>query len=84
MGDTMTTLQIDTNDKKSIKQLLDIARNKFHLDVFVIDDINSAKAKTQTKWGEFAEKMDGVFTPDIVQHISNSRKEARDNFIANI
>jgi len=82
----MTTLQIDSNDKKSIKQLLDIAKNKFHLDVFVIDDINSRKANVEikTKWGEFAENMDGIFTPDIVQHISTSRKEARDNFIANI
>ncbi len=82
----MTTLQIDSKDKKSIKELLDIAKNRFHLDVFVIDDINSSKAKveTKTKWGSFAEKMDGIFTPEIVKHISTSRKEARDNFIANI
>ena len=82
----MTTLQIDSDDKKSISQLLDIAKNKLHLDIFVIDDINPAKDKveTKTKWGEFAEKMDGIFTPDIVKHISTSRKEARDNFIANI
>jgi len=82
----MTTLQIDSNDKKSIKELLDIAKNRFHLDIFVIDDVNSSKAKTETKtkWGKFAEKMDGIFTPEIVKHISTSRKEARDNFIANI
>lgn len=77
----MTTLQIDTDDDKAIKQLLDIAKNKLHLDVFVVDSVNTAK--TKTKWGEFAEKMDGIFTPDIVEHISTSRKEARDNFIAN-
>jgi len=82
----MTTLQIDSNDKKTINQLLDIAKNKFHLDVFVIEDTSNAKVKieTKTKWAEFAEKMDGLFTPDIVKHISTSRKEARDNFIANI
>lgn len=77
----MTTLQIDTDDKKSIKQLLDIAKNKLHLDVFVVDGVGTTK--TKTKWGEFAEKMDGIFTPDIVEHISTSRKEARDSFIAN-
>ena len=71
----MTTLQIDSNDKKSIQQLIDIAKNKLHLNIFIIED--STKAETKTKWGEFAQKMDGLFTPEIVQHISNSRKEAK-------
>ena len=78
----MTTLQIDSNDKKSIQRLLSIAKNKLHLDIFIIED--SIKAETKTKWGEFAQKMDGLFNPEIVKHISNSRKEARDNFIVNL
>lgn len=84
MGFIMTTLKIDTNDKKIINQLLNIAMNTFHLKVQVIDDVNITQTSKKTKWGKFAEKMDGLFTPDIVQHISTSRKEARDNFIANI
>ncbi len=80
----MTTLQIDTDDKKIINKLLNVAMNTFHLKIQVIDDANTVNVKSKTKWGEFAEKMDGLFTPDIVQHINSSRKEARDNFIANI
>jgi len=78
----MTTLQIDSNDKKSIHQLLDIAKNKLHLNIFIIED--SVLAETKTKWGAFAQKMDGLFNPEIVKHISDSRKEARDNFIVNM
>ena len=82
----MMTLQIDSNDNKSIQQLLDIARNKLHLNIFILEgsSVSTAKVKAKTKWGEFAQKMDGLFTPEIVDHISSSRKEARDNFIASI
>jgi len=82
----MMTLQIDSNDNKSIQQLLDIARNKLHLNIFILEGSSSSVENTQakTKWGEFAQKMDGLFTPEIVEHISSTRKEARDNFIANI
>jgi len=82
----MTTLQINSNDKNSIQQLLDIAKNKLHLDVFILKNSSNTivKSQTQTKWGEFAQKMDGLFTPEIIEHIRTSRKEARDNFIANI
>lgn len=38
----------------------------------------------KTKWAEFAEKMDGFFTPDIVEHIETSHKKARGDFIADI
>lgn len=82
----MTTLQINSNDKNSIQQLLDIAKNKLHLDVFILrnDSDTAEKSKTQTKWGEFAQKMDGLFTPEIIEHINTSRKEARDKFIVDI
>ena len=80
------TLQIDSNDNKSIQQLLDIVRNKLHLNIFVLEGspVTPAKVQAKTKWGEFAKKMDGLFTPEIIEHISSSRKEARDNFIASI
>ena len=78
----MTTLQINSNDKSVIKKLLDIAKQKFHLEVSIVESTSISESKT--KWGEFAKKMDGLFTPDVVKHISTSRKEARDNFLANI
>ena len=75
----MTTLQIDSNDKNSIKKLLDIAINKFHLKIKILDDVKSVGAKT--KWAKFAEKMDGLFTPEIVKSIHDNREEARENFV---
>jgi len=78
----MTTLNIDTNDIAAIKEIQKMVVQKFHFDVQIIDTANN-KNTTKAKWAEFAEKMDGLFTPDIVEHIKSSRKEARDNFIAN-
>ena len=78
----MTTLNIGTNDMTAIKEIQKMVVQKFHFDVQIIDATNN-KNTTKTKWAEFAEKMDGLFTPDIVEHINASRKEARDNFIAN-
>ena len=33
-----------------------------------------------TKHQEFAEKMDGLFAPEIVKHIDKLREEAREGF----
>ena len=77
----MTTLSIGTNDMTAIKEIQKMVVQKFHFDVQIID--RETTNHTETKWAEFAEKMDGLFTPDIVKHIDTSRKEARDNFIAN-
>lgn len=35
----------------------------------------------KTKHQKFVEKMDGLFTSEIVEHIRKSRKEAKENFI---
>ena len=77
----MTTLNIGTNDMTAIREIQQMVVQKFHFDVQIIQ--TKSKNETKTKWAEFAEKMDGLFTPDIVEHIDNSRKEARDNFIVN-
>jgi len=77
----MTTLNIATDDMSAIKEIQKMVVQKFHFDVEIIE--REIVNNTKTKWAEFAEKMDGLFTPDIVNHISTSRKEARDNFIAN-
>lgn len=77
----MTTLNIGTNDMSAIKEIQKMVVQKFHFEVQIIATEPSKKSKT--KWAEFAEKMDGLFTSDIVDHIKTSRKDARDNFIAN-
>jgi len=77
----MTTLHIATNDMTAIKEIQKMVVQKFHFDVQIMD--KKTTNHTKTKWAEFAEKMDGLFTPDIVKHIDISRKEARNNFIVN-
>jgi len=77
----MTTLNIGTNDMVAIKEIQQMVIQKFHFDVQIIPP--KSTKNTKTKWAEFAEKMDGLFSPDIVKHIEAGRKEARDNFTVN-
>jgi len=77
----MVTFQINSTDMGAIEQLLHIAREQFHLPVKVLDGLKKPQQK-ETKWGEFANKMDGLFTPEIAEHFKESRKEARENFIS--
>lgn len=79
----MTTFQIDTNDKNVIEDIKKLISNKFHLQVKVVSEKAISRSKPKTKWAEFADKMDGVFTPNIVNHIEKSRQEARENFTVN-
>ncbi len=74
----MTTLHIDSDDKTAIQEIRDFVIKNFHFKVEIVKDT------TSTKWADFANNMDGIFTSDIVDHIAKSRKEARDDFIANI
>jgi len=79
----MVTFQINSTDTSAIEQLLNIAKEQFNLQIKVIDGLKKPQKK-ETKWGEFARKMDGLFTPKIVEHLKESRKEARENFISRI
>ena len=38
------------------------------------------QSKPQSKWGEFAQKMQGSFSPEMIQHLKRGREEARENF----
>jgi len=79
----MITFQINSTDISAINQLLDIARKQLNLSVKVLDDLKKPQLK-DTKWSKFAQEMDGLFTPEMVEHFKESRKEARDGFIARI
>ena len=79
----MVTFQINSTDISAIEQLLNIAKKQFNLQIKVIDGLKKPQKK-ETKWGEFARKMDGLFTPKIIEHLKESRKEARENFISRI
>ncbi len=76
----MTTFTIDTNDKSVIEQVKKMLNDKLHLQVQILENISSAKIAKKSKWAEFADKIDGVFTPEIAEHIRTSSREFRDNF----
>ena len=78
----MTTLRIDTNNMSAIEEIKEMVRSHFHLDVQIVR--RETPSKSPSRWSEFANKMDGFFTPEIVDHIRNSRQEARDNFTPNL
>ncbi len=78
----MTTLRIDTNNMSAIEEIKEMVRSHFHLDVQIVR--RDTPSKSPSRWSEFTNKMDGLFTPEIVDHIRNSRQEARDNFTPNL
>ncbi len=78
----MAILSIDTSDTVSIREIQEMIVRKFHVNAKIVD--GKTDNNNKTKWAEFAEKMDGLFTPKIIEHIDRSKKEARDNFIASI
>ena len=74
----MTTLNIGTNDMTAIKEIQQMVVQKFHFDVQIIQ--TKPSKKTKTKWGNFADRMSGLTTPEITKHIENTSKEMRDSF----
>ena len=64
-----------------IKEIKKFINSNFNFEVQIVNE--QQKKDKKTKWAEFGEKMDGLFTPDIIEHIAKSRKEARDNFTVN-
>jgi hypothetical protein len=47
---------------------------------FLKKEFIQTETKEKSKWGEFATKMRGSFTPEMVEHLKKAREEARDNF----
>ena len=47
---------------------------------FLKKEFIKTETKEKSKWGEFATKMRGSFTPEMVEHLKKAREEARDNF----
>ncbi len=76
----MTTFTIDTNDKTIIEQAKQFFVNQLHIQV----EVKEKEIEKQNKWADFTNKIDDVFTPNIVEHIKKSRDEARENFITSI
>ena len=47
---------------------------------FLKKEFTQTRTKEKSKWGEFATKMRGSFTPEMVEHLKKARVEARENF----
>jgi len=71
----MVSFHIKNTDISVIEQ--------FNLKIKVIDGLKKTEKK-ETKWCEFTKKIDGLFTPQIIEHLQESVKEARENFIYRI
>jgi len=39
------------------------------------------RVQKKSKWGEFADKIGGSFTPEMVENLKRGREEARENFV---
>ena len=72
----MVSFQINSTDISAIEQLFNIVKEQFNLQIKVIEGLKKPQKK-ETKWGEFARKMNGLFTPKIIEYLKESRKEAR-------
>ncbi len=75
----MTTLEINTNEKSIIEQATKLLMDNLHLQVKVKENVEE-----KNKWADFTEKIDEIFTPNIIEHIKKSQDEARENFITSI
>jgi hypothetical protein len=42
--------------------------------------ISKKTTKSKSKWGAFADRMSGLTTPEITEHIQTTRLEMRDSF----
>jgi len=42
--------------------------------------IYNASKSSKKKWANFADRMSGLTTPEITEHINNTSKEIRDSF----
>lgn len=78
----MTALQMDTDDKITINQAKELLMKTFHCKVEVVNDLRIAKitkenAIKKSKWGSFAQRMSGLTTPEITEHINKTSNEMR-------
>lgn len=78
----VTAIQIN-EEQSRVQEFLDLVVKKFNFNITVLENSSIKTKAKKSKWEEFANEMDGIFTPNIVQHINKSKNEARENFIAN-
>jgi len=73
----MTTITVEASNFKIIEEIKQLLKNKFGNKV-VIEENKQIREKW--KWANFADRMSGLTTPEITEHIKKSSKEVRENF----
>lgn len=77
----MGTIQIDSPKAEMIIKTSSIDDIKTMFIAFLESDFVSVPTKkNKGKWGNFAERMSGLTTPEITEHIQKTSEEMRKNF----
>ncbi len=77
----MGTIHIDSPKAEMIIKTSSIDEIRTMFITFLESDfIHKPTKNKKSKWGNFADRMSGLTTPEITEHIENTSKEMRDSF----
>ena len=77
----MGTIQVDSPKAEMIIKTSSVDDIRTMFVAFLESDFIAQKTQRQKgKWGNFADRMSGLTTPEITKHIENTSKEMRSNF----
>lgn len=77
----MGTIQIDSPKAEMIIKTSSVDEIRTMFIAFLESDLVSPPVKRKKgKWGNFADRMSGLTTPKITEHIAKTNSEMRDNF----
>ncbi len=77
----MGTIQVDSPKAEMIIKTSSVDEIRTMFVAFLESDFISIPSKKKKgKWGSFADRMSGLTTPEITEHIENTSKEMRNSF----
>jgi hypothetical protein len=75
------TIQVDSPRAEMIIKTSSVDDIKTMFVSFLENDfITKPTKRKKGKWGSFADRMSGLTTPEITEHIENTSKEMRNSF----
>lgn len=75
------TIQVDSPKAEMIIKTTPVDEIKAMFIAFLeSDQISIPTKRKKGKWGDFADRMSGLTTPKITEHIEKTSSEMRDNF----
>ena len=77
----MGTIQVDSPKAEMIIKTSSVDEIRTMFIAFLENDFIPKSTKNKkSKWGNFADRMSGLTTPEITEHIENTTKEMRESF----